>query len=196
MIKLTPHRLKNVVLRQIVEGVKHLHDNNIFHRDLKPHNILYYRTRPLVMKVADFDCSRSLPQDATHYTRSVTGTGYSKYFRPFGTKGWLAPEVLNGAKELRPPQAVDIYPLGLIFAFTLCGGQHPYGEDATTRDDLIKNKQPMLAIIRQQLMELGDECYDLVNWMLNPNPEGRPTAAEILEDDYFFRPIIRDPLVR
>ena len=97
---LSSHQLRDVVLRHIVEGVKHLHDNNIIHRDLTPRNILYL-FNPLMMKLADFDCSRFLPQDATHYTRTVTGKGYSKRFRLFGTKGWLAPEVLNGASRGR-----------------------------------------------------------------------------------------------
>ena len=128
--KLTPFQLKNVVLYQIVEGMKHLHDNGIIHRDLKPHNILYCititkdgRIRQLVMKVADFGCSRSVPEGGNHYTRTMTKKGdYSITFRLFGTDGWLAPEVLNGETHLRPPHAIDIYPLGLIFAFTLCGG--------------------------------------------------------------------------
>ena len=186
--KLTSNnQLRDVVLRQIVEGLKHLHDNGILHRGLTPRNILY-RTHPLVMKLADFGCSRSLPQDATHYTRTVSARGYSKRLRPFGTDGWLAPEVLNGETHLRPPHVIDIYPLGLIFAFTLCGECHPYGDDATARDERIKNKKPMLDVIRQQLMELGDECYDLINRMLDPNPEKRPTAAEVLKNETFFPP--------
>ena len=139
-IKLSSHQLRDVVLCQIVDGVEYLHHYNIIHRDLKPHNILY-RTEPtLMMKVADFGGSRFLPQDATHYTRTEISNGYSsRRLGPLGTNGWLAPEVLNGAKELKPPHAIDIYPLGLIFAFTLCRGQHPYGEDWTARDERIKN---------------------------------------------------------
>ena len=156
--QLTSDRLKKVVLRQITEGAKHLHDINILHRDLKPKNILYRiisdksgkRPRQLMMKVADFGCSRSIKGDDTHYTRTLIGHGYSQYIRPFGTDGWLAPEVLNGETHFRPPHAIDIYSLGPIFAFTLCGGQHPYGEDAAARNELIKNKNGMLEIIQQQ----------------------------------------------
>ena len=54
----------------------------------------------------------------------------------------------------------------------------------------------MLVIIKQQLMdEHGDECHDLINRMLNPNPEKRPTAAKILDDDYFPGHIVRDSTV-
>ena len=202
---ITPYRLENVVLCQIVEGVKQLHENGIIHRDLKPRNILYRiisdegGKRQFVMKVADFGCSRSVPDDMTHYTRTEIMSGYSKHFRQFGTDGWLAPEVLNGVTQLRPPQAVDIYPLGLIFAFTLCGGQHPYGDDATARDDRMKNKQPMLDIIRQQLIDAyGIKSHDLINRMIDSNPEKRPTPAEVLANKFFPpRPVIaRDTEVR
>ena len=210
--RLSPYQLRYVILSQIVEGVKHLHANEIIHRDLKPHNILYRRiisedgNRQLVMKLADFGCSRSVPAGAIHYTRTETKKGdYSVTFRPFGTDGWLAPEVLNGVKELTPPEAVDIYPLGLIIAFTLCEGQHPYGEDAAARDDQIKKNEPILEDIRQQLIDKhGDVCLGLINCMLNPKPKERPTAADVLnsvlKNEIFSPPpapvIARDPKVR
>ena len=158
------------------------------------------------MKVADFGCSRSLPQDATHYTRTEISNGYSsRRLGPLGTNGWLAPEVLNGAKELKPPHAIDIYPLGLIFAFTLCRGRHPYGEDATAIDERIKKNEPILEDIRQQLIDKhGDVCLGLINCMLNSKPKERPTAADVLnsvlKNETFSPPpapvIARDPKVR
>ena len=182
------------ILFQIVQGVKYLHCNHILHRDLKPTNILYKKiiptdgSRRLVMKLADFGCSRSFrresEEDMTHYTRSRTVRSWcSKRFRPFGTDGWLAPEVMED-KKLELCFGIDIFPLGLIFAFTLCGS-HPYGEHWKTRD---RCKQPMLDIFRQRLVEEhGDECYALIDCMLDPNPGMRPTAFEIIEHTYFSR---------
>jgi len=192
-IKLSSHQLRDVVLCQIVDGVEYLHHCNIIHRDLKPHNILY-RTEPtLMMKVADFGGSRFLPQDATHYTCSVTGSVYSPRPRVFGTKGWRAPEVINGMTHLTP--SIDIYPLGLIFTFTLCGGRHPHGdENAEKRDDRIKKNEPILEDIKQQLIdEYGIRCFDLINRMLDANPGKRPTAEQVIADDFFPpRPDIKD----
>ena len=126
------------ILYQIASGLAHLHSHNIVHRDLKPQNILYSFThdRRLVMKLADFGCSRTLPVGGSHYSRSKTKEGHSYALRPFGTDGWLAPEVLNGS--LQCTFASDIFPLGLVFVFTLCNGFHPFGDDPTTRNGRIR----------------------------------------------------------
>ena len=198
-IKLMADDLRDI-LRQITEGVQYLHANNIIHRDLSPRNILYRRIisdgddkRQLIMKVADFGSSRHIPKGANQYERSVTNIGYSKYFNEFGTEGFRSSEVIQKKPFLSPPYAVDISPLGLIFAFTLLGGCHPLGEDATEIEKRIMNSEPMPIYNQKQLMEIG--CYDLVNWMIEQNPKWRPTASEVLENNYFTRREEKKPLV-
>lgn len=42
-------------LKQLLKGIKFCHDNNIYHRDLKPQNVLVKKVREkYVIKIADF----------------------------------------------------------------------------------------------------------------------------------------------
>ena len=200
-IKLSSDQLRDVVLHQIVEGVKHLHDNNIIHRDLNPRNILYRiiisdeGKRQLVMKVADFGSSRHIKEGANRYPRSmIDSSPYSKRFCPSGTDGYHSADALRGNLHIRPIHAADIFALGIVFATTLREGKHPIDEDGIKSNNAIRNNEPLPDITQRELKALGNGCYDLINWMLNPNPEWRPTTDEILKNNYFTR-VIRNPLV-
>ena len=175
--------LERDILREIASGLACLHDNNIQHRDLKPHNILYcIYEGSVVMKVADFECSRIVPEDRSHLTRTVTKEGHSLVLRPFGTDGWIAPEFLNG--ELKYTYKGDIFPLGLIFGFVLSGGNHPYGEDdPPTRNENIRKGRIILKI--EQLKETDRVAFKLILSMLSVDPKMRPSTQQVLQHDYF-----------
>ena len=70
--------------RQMVLGIKYLHDNKVVHRDIKGANILV--TNDGVLKLADFGCSKSIDQTVskTRGCQTMVGTPY-----------WMAPEVLK-----------------------------------------------------------------------------------------------------
>lgn len=70
------------LLRQILEGIKHIHDAGVIHRDLKPQNILINLT---TMKPYIIDFGLSLLLDET-----VTNKSYKRC----GTMGYMAPEVI------------------------------------------------------------------------------------------------------
>ncbi|XP_063790212.1 serine/threonine-protein kinase 17B isoform X2 [Pseudophryne corroboree] len=71
------------LLRQIIEGVSFLHQNNIVHLDLKLQNILLNRLEPLGdIKIVDFGMSRKISSDCE--LREI-----------MGTTEYLAPEILN-----------------------------------------------------------------------------------------------------
>ena len=193
------------ILHQIVKGLRHLHNNNIIHRDLNPRNILYSRvpveadgTHRLVMKLADFGMSRIVPQDKSHLTRTQLRNGWSPVFGPFGTDGWTAPEILKGERTYT--DKVDIYPLGLVIAFTSSGGRHPFedppkeketdkGIRAMKRNERIRNSEPMILTAAQLLGETErDALFYLIQTMLSQDPKLRPSAAEILKHKYFAMP--------
>ena len=192
------------IVRQIVVGLCYLHANGVIHRDLNPRNILFTiddRNRP-VMKLADFGCSRILLDGESRHVLSKTRDA-SNYtiLRRFGTDGWLAPEVLNARKEDDPfyTYKSDIFPLGLIIAFTLSGGLHPFDVDPPNdeetnqkkiqrikkRNERIRKGEPM-TLIFDQLKEDDRLAFDLIQSMLNcSEPNERPSAAKVLRHEYF-----------
>jgi len=68
--------------RNVLEGLKYLHKQRIIHRDVKPSNVMYCST-DRCWKLIDFDLAVQLSSDES----LVTGR--------CGTKGFIAPEVIN-----------------------------------------------------------------------------------------------------
>jgi serine/threonine protein kinase len=92
--------------RQVLEGVKTLHDASIFHQDIKPKNIIIRHDN--FVKVVDFGIGR------------VDGQGV------VSTIYYLAPEVIDGA-----PGSIqsDIWSLGISLYETLTGEKPFQSED-------------------------------------------------------------------
>ncbi len=134
------------ILRQLTQGLAHLHKNNIIHRDLKPTNCLIYIPEGVAdkpqMKLADFGISKLLNINQEDLTNSHLSN-------PSGTRGWMAPEAYN---QKRYDFKVDTWALGLLFGYTLSGGKHPYGNDPDKRSVLIKEKKEMM-MVKQDLIE-------------------------------------------
>ena len=171
-------------------------------------NLKTFYSQSLIMtgtrwwKLADFGLSRIVSEDASHLSRTQTD-GYSPVLRPFGTDGWIAPEVLNDERTYT--QSADIFPLGLIFAFTLSRRRHPYDVDPPkddetkeeaekriiSRNNRIKLKMPMTLTV-EQLNNDDHKAFELIRRMLLADAKKRPTAVQVLEHNFFQR----DPQVR
>jgi len=77
-----------VIVRQILEAVIYLHDNNIVHRDIKPENILMTSWKDGARIVlTDFGQSRTLPGAKSDFDNSAIFRMQSVV----GTKGYTAP---------------------------------------------------------------------------------------------------------
>ncbi|MBU8880626.1 serine/threonine protein kinase [Bacillus sp. FJAT-29790] len=91
---------------QILEGLKAIHDNDLFHRDLKPDNI--FITRLGDVRILDFGLVKLL--DAS----TLTAMGV-----PMGTYAYMAPEQLLDSKNI--DFRSDLYSFGAILFHMITG---------------------------------------------------------------------------
>lgn len=87
------------LMKQMLSGIAHLHDNWIIHRDLKTSNLLLSHNG--VMKIADFGLAREYGSPLREYTPVVV------------TLWYRCPELLLGCKKYST--AVDMWSVGTIF---------------------------------------------------------------------------------
>ena len=104
----------------ILEGVQHIHDRGVVHRDLKPGNILV--TPEGLPKIIDFGLSKH-----ENVLSTLTDDG-----KLLGTVPYRSPEQCLG-KPLGP--ATDIYAMGVIL-YELLTGERPF--EGGKRDELIQ----------------------------------------------------------
>jgi len=96
------------IVRQVAEALHTIHSGNIFHRDVKPENIMV--GDDLNVKVTDFGFAR-LPNSELTQTLKVVGT-------PF----YMAPESYASSKV---DAKADIFSMGVV-AYELFLGQKPF----------------------------------------------------------------------
>ncbi|KAL3720651.1 hypothetical protein ACJRO7_005467 [Eucalyptus globulus] len=161
-----PSPLLIKLMRDVVSGLVHLHRSGIIHRDLKPQNVLI--TKELCAKLSDMGISRLLPGDASSSEYLVSDCGRSG---------------LQASKQLCPAQhmcSVDAFGLGRVLFFCVTGGRHPFKDSLKGKSNIEKNTMDLSPV------EFMPEAADLFARLLNPNPNLRPKALEVLHHPLFW----------
>ena len=100
-----------LVIKQVIEGLNILHDNNILHLDLKPSNILIRSDKPFNIVLTDFGLSSIIDHDASKAQSRVNK----------GTDDYRSPESYSGMYYKK----TDYWSLGIIL-YELMLGSSPF----------------------------------------------------------------------
>mmetsp|Transcript_8670 Transcript_8670/g.38579 ORF Transcript_8670/g.38579 Transcript_8670/m.38579 type:complete len:523 (-) Transcript_8670:3325-4893(-) len=151
------------LLRQLASGLQNFHERRLVHLDLKPENL--YLTREGIYKIGDLGLTTLIdhiesPDDL------VEGDGR-----------YLAREVMEGTcGDLRK---ADMFSLGLS-AYELCSGRQLQSNGEEWREIRRCNLKPIEG--------LDPNLFNLIKRLVDPDPDRRPTAAELMLDPILYRP--------
>jgi tetratricopeptide (TPR) repeat protein len=159
--------------RQVARALAAAHGAGIVHRDVKPENVMVRADG--YVKVLDFGLARLMdpPAGGTHSTHTNPETAPNTLL---GTTPYMSPEAAS-ASTAGPP--ADVFALGIVL-YEMAAGRRPFVA-ATSIGVLaaIVSEHPVpLARLNPSIPYAFD---DLVQRMLEKEPERRPTAGEAAE---------------
>jgi len=149
----------STIIKQVLMIVKDLHKADIVHQDMKPENLLLLDKESHAIKLCDF----GLAEIADDEVELVGLAGSTPY---------MAPEVVEGTGHGKP---VDVYASGVIMYILLCG--YPPFEP--------ENNITELEFPSPEWDVISPVAKDLIEKLLQSEPDSRPTAGEALKHPWF-----------
>ncbi|XP_012229735.1 eIF-2-alpha kinase GCN2 [Linepithema humile] len=187
------------LFREIVEGLAHIHQQGMIHRDLKPVNIFLDSNDHV--KIGDFGLATTnilstLVQttNADKESQFEKGGSYDveelgSLTGQVGTALYVAPELSAKTAKAIYNQKVDIYSLGIIF-FEMTYKPLTTGME---RVKILLNLRSKDIIFPSDVVETDmPHQVHILHWLLNHDPSQRPTAQELLSSEYLPPPQLEE----
>lgn len=155
------------IFTQLALAIKYIHDRKILHRDLKGQNVFLMKDG--TVKLGDFGIAKVLDH-TMQFCNTQIGTPY-----------YLSPEMCQGKNY---NSKTDIWSFGCIM-YEMCTLHHAF--EGRNINNLLFN------IVRGHISPISsqysNDLRNLINSMLNKDPNQRPTANQIV-----MNPIIKNRL--
>jgi hypothetical protein len=148
---------------QAARALKHAHNRNVLHRDLKPAHLIL--TADGTLKILAFGLAKVFPSPPSHTP-------------PIGSGAYLPPEIASGKPLTRRS---DLYSLGGVL-YTLVTGRPPFAAGSVVE---LMHKQCYTLPERPANLvpDLPPELDEFICTLLDKNPARRPgNAAAVIEE--------------
>jgi len=142
------------------KAVKHCHDNDVAHLDIKPENILV-NIHNMDVKLADFGTSQIMNDD-------------DKVYNVTGTIEYSPPEVLNSSSKSIDGKKVDMWGLGMLLHVLLTGVWPLRTGEKQSLNSQITDGKIILS------SDLSKDYSKLILSLLSLKPSERPSISDLL----------------
>ena len=147
---------------QVCAALEHAHDNNIVHRDVKPHNILI--TNNGKAKLTDFGIATETTAATMTHTDTIVGSVH-----------YLSPEQAQGEEA---GSKSDIYSLGVVL-YEMLTGTLPFTGDNPISIAL-KHIKDIPVPLKNIKPDLSSKLQEIVLTSMSKKPEQRQSSAREL----------------
>ncbi|KAH9873405.1 hypothetical protein IAQ61_004028 [Plenodomus lingam] len=171
-----PEKFIIPIARELATGLKYIHEAGVLHRDLKSNNVLILEDGRV--QLCDFGVSNTLEPEKSKRS-TIVGTPY--WMAPELQREWVKdadPKSRQQPKEISYGNEVDIWAYGCTI-YEMATGFPPHHK--TVQWDLPTAGAPQLEGDR-----FSKELKDFLAFILQPEPQDRPTPDQILGHPYLI----------
>ncbi len=160
-----PYQKAIDIMDQILSGIAYAHENDVIHRDIKPHNILIDKEGKV--KITDFGIAVALSQNSITQTNSL-----------LGSVQYISPEQARGNVVTKQS---DIYSLGIVLYELLTGSVPFEGESAVSI--ALKHFQTPIPSIKESDSRISQALENVVLKATAKEPKQRYASVEEMKTD-------------
>lgn len=171
---------------QALNGLQHLHDKRMIHRDVKPSNLMLLPpgkadTLACTVKILDVGLGRELFDDTSPATQDLHLTTEGALL---GTPDYLAPEQARDARssDIR----ADVYSLGCVL-YHLLAGRPPFGEK-NVMAQMVKHATESATPVRELAPDVSAELSKAIGRLMAKAADDRPATPAAAAD--LLRPFV------
>eukprot|EP00928_Gymnodinium_smaydae_P011617 TRINITY_DN14265_c0_g8_i1.p1 TRINITY_DN14265_c0_g8~~TRINITY_DN14265_c0_g8_i1.p1 ORF type:complete len:452 (+),score=71.70 TRINITY_DN14265_c0_g8_i1:97-1356(+) len=158
------------ILRGVLSALKHVHEHEIVHRDVKPENVCLDKDGSA--RLMDFGLA-ALLSDLDEMRRAC------------GTLGYMAPEMFSGKPY---GTAVDMFAFGATFYFVL-GKQLAFPKTAASDDSAGSKNRLCIVSFGNNFDDVSEESRESIRWCTQNLVSWRPKADVALAHAPFAPPL-------